>query len=275
MAYSGFDTYKGDRETGEMTAVSLVAHIENINMALIEQYLNEGGDPWFLNICKKAKAEHPNIDFPNRLIIFPMMQEGVFMINGGTSFFGYDGTCAEDLTDIMLTGRQRARVLVEELFRPYIPGAQNCRLRLTAYYPGIRETRRIVSEYTLTEKDLLEGKNFHDTVALAGRHFDLSREGSESDQPFHDKDFSIEGGITRIPYRSMIPRNTKNIIVAGRCIDAEGQALGPVRIMSTCFALGEAAGVAASIHLEASKLYRDVDADNLRSKLKNQGALVD
>ena len=71
--FAGFETYKGDKVTGEMTSVNLVAHIENIDPAPLERYLNEGGDPWFRPICARAAEEHPDLDLPGAMIIFPMM----------------------------------------------------------------------------------------------------------------------------------------------------------------------------------------------------------
>ena len=270
--FAGFATYKGDKVTGEMTSTSLVAHIENMDAGAIEAYLKEGKDPWFREICQKAQEENPGVDLPGALIIFPMMQEGVFMVNGGTSISGYDGTNGEDMTRATLRGRQRARNLVEVLFRGYMPGGKNCRLRLTAPYPGVRETRRIISERALTEEDLLNGTRFADTVALAGRHFDLDR---KIGQPFVDAGRSVRNGITAIPYSCMIPRGSENLIAAGRCIEAEGQALGPARIMSTCFAVGQAAGTAAAYKLKANVPFRDVDISLLREELRANGAEID
>ena len=270
--FAGFETYKGDKVTGEMTSVSLVAHIEQVDASQIEAYLNAGGDPWFRDICKKAKAEHPEADLPDALIIFPMMQDGVFMVNGGTSFSGYDGTSGRDLTEVTLRGRQRARMLTEVLFRHYMPGAAQCRLRLTASYPGIRETRRIVSERALTEQDLLNGTNFTDTVALAGRHFDLDRKNG---QPFADAGRSVRKGITAIPLSCMIPQNAENLLAAGRCIEAEGQALGPVRIMSTCMAVGQAAGTAAVLKIRSRLPLQQLDVKRLQEELRCQNAEID
>lgn len=269
---AGFATYKGDRKTGEMTASSLVAHIEGIDSGAIEAYLNAGGDPWFHEICKKAIHDHPDLDLPSGLIIFPMVQEGVFMVNGGTSFRGYDGTNGEDMTKLTLRGRQRAKLLTEVLFRNYIPGAKNCRLRLTASYPGIRETRRIIGEYVLTEEDLLNGTRFDDTIALGGRHFDLGR---KSGQTFADAGKYVKNGITPIPYRSLLPKGSDNIIAAGRCIAADGQALGPARIMSTCFAVGQAAGTAVAIKLEEKTEFRNIDINTLKNELRKNDAEID
>jgi hypothetical protein len=193
------------------------------------------------------------------------------MINSGTAVGDADGTNGDDLTKVTLWGRRRAKFLTEELFRKHIPGAEKCTLRSTATYPGIRETRRIVAEYILTEDDLLEGKKFDDTIALAGRHFDLTRKG-ENLQPFADKKISIRGGVSRIPYRALVPKGADDIIVGGRCIAADGQALGPARIMSTCMATGEAAGTAAALKVKHNISFRDVDIPELLSILKANGA---
>lgn len=277
VAYAGFETYKGDKVTGEMTGCSLVCHIENVDSAAIEKFLNEGGDPWFQEQYQKAVTENPDADLSqvlegNHLIMFPMVQEGVFMINAGTSFMGYDGTNGEQMTELTIRGRQRAKALVEVLFRKYMPGGENARLRLTATYPGVRETRRIISEGALTEQHLLEGTSFTDTVALAGRHFDLWR---STGQEFATKGKTVKKGITEIPYSCMIPKGSENIIVAGRCVEAEGQALGPARIISTCFAMGEAAGTAAAHKIEENKAFRNIDIRELRNDLRSHGAEID
>lgn len=288
VAAAGYETYKGDRLTGEMTEVGFIAHVENIDPAPLEDYLNRGGDPWFTPACAAAKAEHPERDVPNSLVIFPMFQPGVFMINGGANRNGIDGTSAASLTEVTLWGRKQAKFVTEEIFRKHIPGAEHCRLRLTAAQPGVRETRRIVAEYTLTEEDLLQGTCFDDVIALAGRHFDLGRlqdlaqqEEKISGTPVCENLMQafafnrVKHGVTQIPYRTLIPKGSSDIIVAGRCIAADGQALGPARIMSTCMAMGEAAGVATVLKLREDVPYRDVDTEELRSILRNYGAQVD
>ncbi len=285
----GYPTYKGDRRTGEMTNASLIAHIEGIDPAPLEAYLSAGNDPWFTAACATAKQEHPDYDVPNAVVIFPMMQPGVFMVNGGTNRFGIDGTDAASLTECCIWGRERARFLIEEIFRKHIPGAEHCRLRMTATQPGIRETRRIVAEYMLTEDDLLNGTHFEDTIALAGRHFDLERStdpvvrSKASDKGLNcqgltqsfSKNNRVKLGITPIPYRTLVPKGSNDIIAAGRCINADGQALGPARIMLTCMAVGEAAGVATVIQIKDGHPCCNVDIEKLRSILKSHGAEID
>ncbi|MBO7361287.1 MAG: FAD-dependent oxidoreductase [Clostridia bacterium] len=272
---AGFSTVKGDPETGAMAIAGLVAHVENVDPAAVEKYLNEGGDPWFRPLCAKAREDHPDLGLPSRLIIFPMPQPGVFMINGGLSWGGYDGTSGRDLTDLTVRGRIEADRITKILLRRYLPGFGEATVRLTAYYPGIRETHRIVSEGPLRERDLLEGQDPGGIVALAGRHFDLQRFVGAGSQVFAEKGLKVKGGVAGIPYSALVPAGSKNIIAAGRCIDAEGQALGPARIMSTCMATGEAAGTAAALAVGGKTSFTDLDVTQLRKILRSNGAEVD
>jgi hypothetical protein len=276
---SGYNTYKGDKETGLMNAVSLVNHIENVDTDSVANYLQSGGDPWFRQFVKKAK-ENTNKDFNDMIIMFPMIKDGVFMVNGGTGFPMIDGTNAKELTEVMIKGRKRAKDLLEDLFRPYIPGFKNAGLRLTASISGVRETRRIVGEYVLSEEDVLVGKQFNDTIAFSGRHFDLGRPYKKTNGSWGIKQSNIHNKAipdnkTPVPYRSLIPEDSSNIIVAGRCISADGQALGPLRIMPTCYATGQAAGTAAVQVVKKDIKFSEVDVEKLKVTLVDNGAIIE
>jgi hypothetical protein len=73
----------------------------------------------------------------------------------------------------------------------------------------------------------------------------------------------------------MVPERVDNLLVAGRCISADHVALGSTRIMSTCMALGEAAGAAAMLSLHEEVVPRDLDGRLLQGQLRKQGAVVD
>ena len=82
-------------------------------------------------------------------------------------------------------------------------------------------------------------------------------------------------GITAIPLSCMIPQNAENLLAAGRCIEAEGQALGPVRIMSTCMAVGQAAGTAAVLKIRSRLPLQQLDVKRLQEELRCQNAEID
>jgi hypothetical protein len=73
----------------------------------------------------------------------------------------------------------------------------------------------------------------------------------------------------------MVPARVDNLLVAGRCISTDHVALGSTRIMSTCMALGQAAGAASMLSLHEEVSPRELDPQLLRDQLRVQGAVVD
>jgi hypothetical protein len=142
---------------------------------------------------------------------------------------------------------------------------------------GIRETRKIVGDYTLTDADLIEGRDFPDTVALSAYGWDLPDPRRPSLQPYHKEfwgnEVKMRDGITRIPYRCLVPKGSRNLLVAGRCVSVKDMALGPVRVMPPCYAMGHAAGTAAALCAREGSAPKDVDVGALRKRLADCGAL--
>ena len=83
-----------------------------------------------------------------------------------------------------------------------------------------------------------------------------------------------KGTYYKIPYRCLVPQGVKNLIVASRCISATHEAHSSLRVMPIVWALGQAAGTAASFCLKKQIKPTEVDAAELRRKLTEQGAFV-
>ena len=77
-----------------------------------------------------------------------------------------------------------------------------------------------------------------------------------------------------IPYRSLLPQGVRNLVVAGRCISCEWDALGPIRTMPACFAMGQAAGTAAALSLSNDGVVHEVNLHILQEDLVQQGAIL-
>lgn len=172
-----------------------------------------------------------------------------------------DGTDAQDLTAAEVESRLDVTRLAAEIRK--IPGFEHSGLEQTGAQIGVRETRRIVGEYTLTEKDVIEGSRFEDSIAMGanpmaclGKRPILAHDGFE------------------IPYRCLLPEQVNGLVLAGRCISASHEAHGSIRAMATCMATGQAAGTAAALCLSTGEIPRHVSVPQLQDLLKAQGAIL-
>jgi hypothetical protein len=194
-----------------------------------------------------------------------------------THLVGVDTTKTRDLTWATIEGRRQAHHLVD-VFRQVVPGLERCYLVSTAPALGLRESRRIKGRVTLTAEDVMNEREWEDAVCYGSFYIDIHNPAGPGmgDQTWYPR----KGFKYQIPYGTLLPqadaeRPIDNLLVAGRCISADHVALGSTRIMSTCMALGEAAGTAAMLSLHEEVAPRELDARLLREQLRKQGAIVD
>lgn len=205
--------------------------------------------------------------------IYRTQQKGVWRVNT-SRLQKLDGTNARDLVYAELEGRKQVHVLMR-FFREYLPGFENAMLMDTAAQIGVRETRRIVGEYTLTAEDLSSGMHFDDAIALQSFPVDLHPEVGDGG----GTDTGLERGFTtasvyEVPYRCLVPVQVEQLLVAGRSVSSTREALAAIRIMPTCFALGQAAGIAGAIAVADETAVREVNTDKLQRFLIDQGGIL-
>lgn len=267
---AGLKTRKGDDEGG-MAAASLEMHLENVDWEELTEYMRSTKDVRFRTLINELK-EKGIWKFPYEIFISVMLtKKDTFMINTIRQV-GIDGTSADSLSCGIIDGR-RENFELFEIAKKHFPGFRNARVRDIAPVIGIRETNRILGEYTLTVEDLITGKDFSDSIALSGYGWDMPNPKKPSDQPFHA--VVRKSPITQIPYGSLLPQGINNLITVGRCISVEREVLGPVRVMGPCIAMGEAAGIATALAFEENKSYNKVDTNALREKIVANGGFVD
>ena len=267
---AGCGVIKGDEEGG-LAAASLEMHVENVDAEALTDYMKTTGDIRFRNLIKPLK-ESGEWRFPYEIFISVMMTKpDVFMINTIRQV-GVDGTDADSVTRAIIDGRRENYELLK-IMRAHFPGFGNARVRQIAPSIGIRETYRLNGEYVLTTDDLITGKSFADGIALSAYHWDMPNPKKPSDQPFTG--VKRASPYTQIPYRSLLPREIENLIVAGRCISVQREVLGPVRVMAPCLAVGEAAGIAAGQVLKDGRAFRDADVGAIRRAVVRYGGYTD
>ncbi len=176
---------------------------------------------------------------------------------------------AKELTEAEIQGRHDAHQIVN-FYRDNCAGFEKCWIMTTAATMGIRETRRLTGEYTLSRTDIAEHHTFEDPIAVGVWPIDVHPQKGENGA--HDMFVPLP---YQIPYRSLIPVKVDNLIVAGRCISSDREAMGTLRVGATCGAIGHAAGVAAAICGKKSCTPRNLNYEDLKSELLKQNAILE
>ena len=187
-----------------------------------------------------------------------------------TRVSGLDATDPQELTQANIEARRQLRGMMH-FFNDYIDGMQNAYIASTPNGIGIRESRRIVGEYTLTGEDVLEGRHFADGVCKNAYCIDIH---DPKGKGWNARQITSPEKCYDIPYRCLVPAQTDGLLVAGRCISATHEALGSIRIMAPCTGTGQAAGTAAAMAVSEKKDVRDIDTAALRAALQKADVLL-
>ena len=183
-----------------------------------------------------------------------------------TGAVSVDATDTSQVTDALIMARKRIIETLKNL-KKYVPGFERSFIVSFASSLGVRETRRIVGEYTLSTQDVVKGKHFDDEVAVGSCHIAFhSANGREV------SDNRPKPGISYgIPYRCLFSKKISNLLVAGRCISATQKAMASARVMPTCMAEGQAA---AALAAKKNISFADMDIVKLQESLVAQGAYL-
>ncbi len=204
----------------------------------------------------------------DRLLIFEGVRPGEAVVNT-TRVLDRLGVVGEDLARAEVEGRQQAYTVADFLTRR-IPGFAGSYLLETPAQIGVRETRRIVGDYTLTADDVLGARKFDDAIACGAYPIDIHDPASER---LVTKRLP-QGEYYTIPYRCLLPRDGKNWLVAGRCISATHEAFAAFRVSAIVMAIAQAAGTAAAMAVERRFSPRRLDPRDLRRILAQRSAFV-
>lgn len=184
----------------------------------------------------------------------------------GNQKFVFDGVNSEKISKGQHDLWRNVRATFEHV-KKTVPGFENARM---CFLPdiGIRETRRIEGDYKLTGHDLLDGKDFDDSIGCGGHPVDI--------KPLRQDilDHHYENWRFHMPYRIMLPKGVENLLVAGRSVSASRMASGSIRPTVQCMVLGEAAGTAAALSVKDNVSCRQVDIVKLRKTLLSNGAVL-
>lgn len=193
--------------------------------------------------------------------------------------FNLNPMSVRSLSDGMVFGRKLA-VECAEFYRKYVPGCANVELLTTAPVMGVRDLRRIIGELELNIEDFRARRQFLDQIAVYNRPTDVhptDTSKAEFDRfmlDFHGKDNLGRGDCVGIPYSILVPRNSQNRWVAGRCHSSDTMVHGSIRAQSAVYMMGQAVGTAAAQAIASGQPACELDTAVLVEQLRKDGAYL-
>jgi len=172
---------------------------------------------------------------------------------------GADSTNSRTVTTANLTGRKS---ILEQL------RAKKERLMHMQPETSFRESYRIQGETLITANDYTSGKKFDDAICYAFYPVDLHTKNGVKPQPLKP------GIVPTVPLRALIPKGSRNIMVAGRCVSSDRQANSGLRVQASCMGMGQAAGVAAALAAKSGTTPLEVPLKEIHDLLRTHGAII-
>jgi len=265
-AWAGVPYDVGDG-AGNMLYPSTMFRINGVDPA-------KAGRAWELVPTLMDEAEREGRRFPRKKPIVRPQRNPIEWRANLTQIKNPDGTAVSGIDARQLSyGEVEGRRQCWDVFqfiKEKTPGFEAAYIVEIAPQIGIRETRRIKGEYTLTEDDILGCRDFPDTIGIQGWPVEAHIKG---DVKFV---FTPPGarGFNEIPYRMIVPQKVDNLLVAGRCASMSHDGQSSARVSGPCFIMGQAAGTAADLALAAGVAPRAIDVQALQRALAAAGATL-
>ena len=172
---------------------------------------------------------------------------------------GADSTNSRTVTEASITGRKAVLNKVRKSKK---------RLMHLQPEPGFRESYRIEGETVITVDDYRSGRFFDDAICYAFYPVDLHTKNGVKPEPLKP------GTVPTVPLSALIPKGSRNIVVAGRCVSSDRLANSGLRVQAPCMAMGQAAAGAAVLAAMNGTTPGEVPLKDLHALLKQHGAIV-
>ena len=266
-AWAGAPFEVGDA-AGHMLYPSMMFRLNNIDPAT-------AGEAWrtIPQLMEQAEAKGTH-QFPRKAaIVRPQRSPIEWRVNFTQLKRGdgsaINGLAPDDLTRGEIDGRRQAIQAFQ--FLRTVPGFEKSYIVDLPPQLGIRETRRIVGGYQLSGDDVLGCASFADSIGVNGWPIE---EHVAGDVIFRFPQIPESRGYNELPYSMLVPERIDNLLVAGRCASMTHEGQSAARVSGACFAMGEAAGTAASLALSGNRVPRDIAIERLQRSLKERGAFI-
>ncbi|WP_042374470.1 FAD-dependent oxidoreductase [Neobacillus jeddahensis] len=265
---AGFAFSMGDE--GRIQNPTMIFRVGGVN---VETFLRYWGNDTICSsevtslihsLNKSGKYDLPR----SKIWVFKTSRPGELLVNA-TRLLGQDKRELNvinpiDHTEAEYLGRRQVREYARFL-KEHIRGCENLFVNDTGVEVGIRQTRTVEGVEKLTNEDVLSKRKREDGIACSPWPIELHAGEKPRVEWLLDDYYDV-------PFQTLIPEKGENIIVAGRCLSAEHEALASARVTAQCFAYGHAAGIAASESIKQKQSLRKIDGREIRELLNKDGA---
>jgi hypothetical protein len=270
VSRAGYRTVVGDN--GSVQNPTMIFRLGNADVdAFTDFWGPDTISPDHVTDLITAAEASGRFDLPRKKIwIFPTTRTGELMVNA-TRISGDDGRELNpldpaDFTEAEIRGRKQVREYARFLAE-FVPGCADTFLADTGVEAGIRQTRSIAGVETLRNDDVVGTRKRADGIARSAWPIELH----SGDRP---KLHWLVDDYYEIPYLTLVPEAGENLIVAGRCLSAEHEALASARVTAQCFEMGQAAALATVASLESGIPYRDIPGEAVRERMVSLGSTL-
>lgn len=272
---AGAPFHYGRNGGGTTRPAALTFTVTNVDTNRLTAHIRKRPDglplPWapqgeerltgFCGLLKMAEEEYAVY---HERLVYPSAETGRLVINAAR-LTDADAADPESLSRGIEEGSLQVLKLLEMLKKD-IPGFEKCRLSAVSPLLGVRESRHFRSRGQLTGGAVREGRRDEQTVALGIEQANGHDESGEKPR----RGRMIYG----IPLGALIPQRPEGLIVSGRIIDADPEAFDSCRVMGTCMAIGEAAGVCAALAARNGIPVSALRAAEARERLLETGIIL-
>ena len=253
---AGLSTTKGNN--GVIQNPSMMFKIGNVDIA---RYLKYWGDDTISPPKVVKKLEEREELIRKKVWLFPTVNPGEVLVNG-TKITGFDGR-ALDVTDPLDHSEAEQFSIYQakaffNFLKEEIPGCENAYFIDYAQEVGVRQTRSITGVKRLTNEDVVNGRKLKDTIARSSWPIELHYGSKPKTEWLIDDYYDV-------PFGALVPSSGQNVIVAGRCLSAEHEALASCRVTAQCFEYGRAAAMATDLSLKFDLNYQEIDGMEIAS----------
>ncbi|MER6347978.1 FAD-dependent oxidoreductase [Streptomyces sp. NPDC001595] len=261
----------GRPQDGLVQPMTLMFRMVDFMRPRFSEYVREHPDQWkgvhgLWDLVEQA-TEAGELTLPREdILFFGTPHPGELSVNS-TRVTGALGIDVWDLTRAEYTARRQLEQ-ISRFLRQHVPGFEESYVVQSGTQIGVRETRRILGDYHLTGHDIMEARSFPDVVAHGAYPVDIHNPKGAGTILMRVP----PGRFYDIPLRSLLPRDTDRLLVAGRCISGSHVAHSSYRVMPIAMATGQAAGVCAALATRSGRTPREVPAEFVQEELLRQGA---